>query len=86
MADKAVQLSAHAEHALRERELQLDWIVACVRSPEWREPDPTDPALERRFRSVPERGGRILRVVCGENDATITVVTAFLDRKARRPA
>lgn len=81
---KRIVLTDHANVALRERLLDLDWIERTARDPEWTEPEPADPALERRFRAVPERDGRILRVVCGEDDDTITIVTAFLDRRARR--
>jgi len=82
---KRIVLSNHARTAMTERGLDLAWIERTAREPEWTEPEPADPALERRFRAVPERDGRILRVVCGEDDATITIVTAFLDRRARRP-
>jgi len=82
---KRIALTDHAKIAMAERGLDLAWIEAAAREPEWTEPEPSDPALRRRFRAVPERAGRILRVVCGEDDATITIVTAFLDRRARRP-
>lgn len=81
---KPIVLRLHAEHALAEREIELSWVERAVREPDWIEVDPQDSALERRFRAVPEREGRILRVVCAENDDTIVVVTAFLDRRARR--
>jgi hypothetical protein len=82
---KPIMLTDHARCALEERALEFAWVESAVRKPEWTEPDPTDPALERRFRALPESGGRILRVVCEESDAMIVVVTAFLDRRARRP-
>ncbi len=82
---KRIVLTDHANVALTERSLDLAWVERTARMPEWSEPEPTDPTLERRFRDVPERDGRILRVVCGEDDATIVIVTAFLDRRARRP-
>lgn len=81
---KRIVLSNHARTAITERALDPAWIERTALQPEWTEPEPSDPALERRFRAVPERDGRILRVVCGEDDATITIVTAFLDRRARR--
>ncbi len=82
---KPIALTDHAKVAMAERALDLAWIDRTAREPEWTEPEPADPTLERRFRAVPERDGRILRVVCGEDDDTITIVTAFLDRRARRP-
>jgi hypothetical protein len=83
---KPIVLSTHAERVMIERELQREWIDAAIQNPEWTEPDPSDPALERRFLPISDREGRILRVVCAENDDMILVVTAFLDRDARRPA
>lgn len=82
---KRIVLTNHARTAVTERTLDLAWVERTALQPEWTEPEPSDPTLERRFRAVPERDGRILRVVCGEDDATITIVTAFLDRRARRP-
>jgi hypothetical protein len=82
---KRIVFTEHANVALTERSLELEWIERTAREPEWTEPEPTDSTLERRFRAVPERDSRILRVVCGEDDDTIRIVTAFLDRQARRP-
>ena len=82
---KRIVFTDHANVALTERLLDIAWVERTAREPEWTEPDPADPTLERRFRAVPERDGRILRVVCGEDDATIVIVSAFLDRRARRP-
>lgn len=82
---KPIVLTDHAKVAMAERAIEFAWVERTVHEPEWTEPEPSDPALERRFRAVPERDGRILRVVCGEDDAMITIVTAFLDRRARRP-
>jgi hypothetical protein len=82
---KPIVLTDHAKVVLDERSLELAWVERTAREPEWTEPEPGDPMLERRFRAVPERDGRILRVVCGEDDATIVIVTAFIDRRARRP-
>lgn len=83
---KPVVFSAHAEHVMTERDLRREWIEAAAQNPDWVEPDPFDPAVERRFLPIPERQGRILRVACTENDDMIVVVTAFLDRDARRRA
>ncbi len=74
----------HALDVLRERKLEAGWIEKAVREPERREVDPIDPGVERRYLTIPERDGRVLRVACVENDREIRIVTAFLDRKARR--
>ncbi|ADH88062.1 conserved hypothetical protein [Ancylobacter novellus DSM 506] len=79
------RFSAHMQVVLRERGLDIAWVKRVLASPEWVEPDPNDPQLTRAFASVPERGGRILRVVYRDDGATRFVVTAFFDRGARRP-
>ena len=83
---KPVVLTDHAEVVATERSIEFAWIERTALSPEWRETDPSDAEVERRFRLVPERGGRMLRVACVEEDDKIRVVTVFLDRKAKRPA
>jgi hypothetical protein len=82
---KPLVFTAHARQVMIERDLELEWVKRAVHEPEWREPDPADPAVERRFRSVPEREGRILRVACVESASEIRILSAFLDRGARRP-
>jgi hypothetical protein len=80
---KTLRLTAHAEVRLVRRGLLLAWIEATVSEPEWREPDPADASVERRFRSIDEAGGRILRVACVETEDEIRVITAMFDRNAR---
>jgi hypothetical protein len=82
---KPLVFTAHARQVMAERELAEDWVDRTVRAPEWREPDPADPAVERRFRTVPEREDRIMRVACLESATDIRILSAFLDRGARRP-
>ena len=74
----------HARDVLLERDLDAAWIEKAARQPEWRRSDPDDPEVERRYMRIPERSGRVLRVACVENDREIRIVTAFLDRNARR--
>ena len=62
----------------------MEWIETAARQPDWRKPDRSDPEVERRYLVLPELEHRVLRVACIEDDATIRVVTAFLDRGARR--
>ena len=70
---------------MAERNLDRSWIERTVRAPDWRESDPADPAVERRFAVLAERGGRVLRVACVETATEIRILTAFIDRRARRP-
>src|SRR3954447_14131884 len=57
---KPLRYTIHAEDAVVERELDPVWIEAAAREPEWSRPDPRRPGVERRFRSIPEYGGRVL--------------------------
>ena len=81
---KPIVWQKHALDVLAERKLEAAWVERAAREPERREPDPGDPDVERRYRAIPERGGRVIRVACVENEREIRIVTAFLDRKARR--
>jgi hypothetical protein len=82
---KPLRFTAHARVALEERLLERGWIERAVFEPEWQETDPNDPSVNRRFVALPERGGRVLRVVLVESATEIRILTAFLDRRARRP-
>ncbi len=80
---KPVVLTVHAAQVAKERDIRMEWIEVAVRHPDWKEPDPS--GAERRFRAIPERDGRILRIVCTEADTEVRLITAFFDRNARRP-
>ena len=82
---KPIRYTLHAETVLRQRELAKAWVERTTREPEWRSADPGEALAERRFRSVPERGDRVMRVVCVETDVEIRIISVFLDRRARRP-
>jgi hypothetical protein len=82
---KPLWFTKHAEDAIAERKLETDWIESTVRKPEWSHPDPYRPGVERRFRAIPEFGGRIMRIACIETTAEIRILTVFFDRDARRP-
>ena len=81
---KTLMLTAHARLRLRSRRIKIEWVEETVRAPDWTEPDPKDSGIERRFRAIGQFGGRILRVVCVETEATIRVISVMFDRNARR--
>jgi hypothetical protein len=82
---KRIVWTRHAKDVCTERDIAEEAVSRALLSPEWREPDARTPGAERRFLSLPERDGRVLRVVCFETETEIRVLTAFLDRRARRP-
>lgn len=79
-----ITFGAHAIDMMKERGLDRSWIERTVTTPESEEPDATHPERVRAYRSVPERDGRMLRVVYVPMEEGAHVVTAFLDRKRRR--
>ncbi len=81
---KRLVLTYHAGLKIRQRHLDLQWIERTARHPEWTQADPYQPEVERRFRSIEEFGGRVLRVACVETVDTIRVISAVFDRGARR--
>jgi len=83
--DKPILFSRHAIEVAAERDLALDWAMEVVRQPDWVEPDPLDPTVERRFGVLSHRDGKYLRVACRETSDAFFVISFFLDRKARRP-
>jgi hypothetical protein len=70
---------------MEERGLERHWVDHAVFDPDWQAPDPNDPDVRRHFRTIPERDGRVLRVALVETAGEILILTAFFDRRARRP-
>jgi uncharacterized DUF497 family protein len=81
---KPIALTAHARVRLQDRHIDTKWIEEAILDPDWTEVDPRDPAVERRFRAIPQFSGRVLRVACVETDSSIRVISAMFDRNARR--
>lgn len=74
----------HAAEMIQERQLLSEWVERTVLEPETTEPDPKHPERTRAFRSVPERDGRVLRVVYRGDGEDFRVITLFLDRGRRK--
>jgi hypothetical protein len=77
------ELTKHAKKALVEREIPVAWVERTLASPELRLPDPDDAAVERRYRKIPEFGGRVLRVAVNTTVEPNRVVSVFFDRKMK---
>jgi uncharacterized DUF497 family protein len=80
---KPLVFTAHARIKLRDRRIDPKWMGDTIFGPNWTEPDPRDPAVERRFRIITEFGGRILRVACVETNSSIRIISVMFDRNAR---
>lgn len=81
---KPIVYSAHAREVMQQRLLPAELVERTVQSPDWSEADPTQEDAERRFLALPERDGRVLRVAVVETESEVRIITAFLDRRARR--
>lgn len=76
--------TAHAAEMLADRRIERAWVEQTVLSPEYVEQDPKHPERMRAFRALPERDGRVLRVVYVRAAEETRIVTLFLDRSRRR--
>jgi hypothetical protein len=74
------QLTNHAQKAMEEREIEKQWMELTLSDPELVLPDPEDTMVERRFRRIPEFGGRVLRVAVNTAVEPNRVVSVFFDR------
>lgn len=74
------ELTKHAEKVLAEREIAAEWMERTLSSPELVLPDPDDATVERRFRRIPEFGGRVLRVAVNTTVEPNRIVSVFFDR------
>jgi hypothetical protein len=81
-----VVYGTHALDTLAGRAIERAWVERTLLSPESIEPDPIHPDRMRAFRALPERDGRVLRVVYVPIPGGARVVTMFLDRGRRRKA
>ncbi|HWU18615.1 MAG TPA: DUF4258 domain-containing protein [Devosia sp.] len=80
---KPMRFTQHALDVMNERAIDPAWVELTVFDSHWQEIDHNDPEVLRRFRAIPERGGRYLRVALVETSAEIRILSAFLDRRAR---
>ena len=77
------ELTQHARDVMREREIPLEWVERAFSRAELVEVSGTNLLQERRFRRIPEFGGRVLRVVVNTEFVPPRVVSVFFDRKMK---
>jgi hypothetical protein len=77
------ELTKHAQKVLDEREIRVEWLEQTLSAPELVLPDPDDATVERRFRRIPECGGRALRVAVNTAVDPKRVVSVFFDRQMK---
>ena len=84
MAGLIIVYGPHAMDNLVDRAIEQAWVEETIRAPDAIEPDLNHPDRVRAYRAVPERGGRVLRVVYVQDAQTYRIVTVFFDRGWRR--
>lgn len=77
------ELTKHAQKVLDEREIPVEWLERTLSAPELVLPDPDAATVERRFRRIPEFGGRVLRVAVNTVVEPNRVVSLFFDRQMK---
>jgi hypothetical protein len=77
------ELTQHAKKVLAERGISPEWVARTLANPELTRPDPSDATVERRFRRIPEFGGRVLRVAVNTSVEPCRVVRVFFDRQMK---
>jgi Domain of unknown function (DUF4258) len=83
MSQLPASFSLHALDVLHERDISEEWVRRVLDAPTVERADFVDPALVHALAAIPERGGRVLRVVYNREVEPIRVVTAFFDRAMR---
>ena len=84
MSENRLVFTHHAELMLAERGIERAWVERAVNEPDAMEPDPAQNDICRAFRAIPERNGRVLRVVYAVSGEQLRVITAFFDRTRLR--
>jgi hypothetical protein len=84
MPGPAFDLTSHARTVLAARRIDLAWVGRVLASPVRTENDRRDASLRHALGPIPERDGRVLRVVYDPGVNPVRVVTAFFDRRERR--
>ena len=74
------RLTRHAKAVIERRGIAVEWIARTLANPVAQEPDILDPSARHSLRSIPEFGGRVLRVVYNPGEAPPLVITAYFDR------
>ena len=74
----------HALDILAERGVTQEWVERTITAPDRTDPDPEHPDRIRAYRAMPERDGRVLRVIYVPTTGGARVVAALFDRGYRR--
>lgn len=79
---RRARLSSHADEMLHERQIREEWVWWVLDFPDSLEVGDDDNT--HYMKAIPERGGRVLRIVVNENVDPNRIVTVFFDRRLTR--
>ena len=79
----AFTLTEHAETAIAQRGVSVEWVARVLARPQRTEPDRRDASLQHALGRIAERDGRVLRVVYNDTVVPWRVVTVYFDRTQR---
>ncbi len=74
--------TSHARDMLKERDIPEEWVLQAVKNPDTKSAGADENT--HYFKSIPERGNRVLHVIVNETVEPNRIVTLFLDKRARR--
>lgn len=77
-----IELSGHARDMLCERDIPEEWMWRAIETPDRTETG--SDSNKHNVKSIPEHGGRFLRVVVNDHVTPVRVVTLFFDRRLGR--
>ena len=80
---RMIVLTKHIAREMANRRITLDFIERAIATPQRCTPDPNDSALTRSYKTIPEFGDRVLRVVHRPEGDNIKIVTVHWDRGAK---
>lgn len=76
-------LTIHASRVIRERQIADEWVRPVLLNPEKIEQDARSNRVRHALARLPERGGRVLRIIYDDTESPKRVITAYFDRSRR---
>lgn len=73
--------TAHARTMMHERGIQEDWVKSTVLDPDMTEQRDDDEV--HYLKKIPQKGGKILRVIINPTTDPNRVITVFFDRRVQ---
>jgi hypothetical protein len=76
-------LTNHARTKILERNISQEWVERALSSPELLELDSEDPTKTHAFKTIPEYGGRVLRVIYNGINTPWIIISVYFDRRRK---